>query len=98
MTGECAITDVQQYFRRGDLTTVALVEVILDQIERHDTAGLTLCAVISVAPREKLLNRARELDDERQKGHARSTLHGIPFLLKAFNALPVTLPRASNWF
>lgn len=76
------ISDVQRHFERGDLSSATLVELVLDQIERHNKAGLNLCAVISVAPRDKLLQQAETLDKERENGQTRSGLHGIPCLLK----------------
>jgi amidase len=60
-----------------------VVEAYLDQIERHNRAGLALQAIISVAPRESVLAQARILDEERRQGRKiRSALHGVPIVVK----------------
>ena len=66
----------------GLLTSAELVSKCLDQIQAHENSGAQLRAVVNTAPRDLLLTRARELDDERQNGHVRSNLHGIPILIK----------------
>lgn len=58
-------------------TSVAVVESYLNQIARHNHAGLELNAVLSLASRDTLLSRARELDDERALGKSRGPFHGI---------------------
>ena len=73
---------LQKRLNAGTLTSVELVTSCLEQIERHDRQGARLRAIISVAPRELLIQRARELDSERESGHVRSSLHGIPVLIK----------------
>lgn len=79
------ISDVQKHLEQGHLSSAHLVELVLDQIEGHNKAGLNLRAVLSVAPRDKLLAQASALDEERKSGNVRSGLHGIPFLLKVHN-------------
>ncbi|KAM0450848.1 hypothetical protein ACHAO4_006239 [Trichoderma viride] len=74
--------DIQQLFDRSELNAESLVEQVLNQIEKHNRKGLNLGALISVAPRQKLLKRARLLDQERAAGKTRSPLHGIPFIVK----------------
>ncbi|KAL7935680.1 amidase signature domain-containing protein [Trichoderma chlorosporum] len=76
--------DIQQLFDRSELDAESLVEQVLDQIDKHNRNenGLNLGALISVAPRQKLLDQARLLDQERAAGKARSPLHGIPFIVK----------------
>jgi amidase len=66
----------------GSLSSVQVVEACLDQIERHNRAGLGLHAIISVAPRESVLAQAQTLDDERRRGSGRSRLHGVPIVVK----------------
>lgn len=73
---------LQNRLTTGALTSVELVISCLKQIEQHDRQGAQLQAIISVAPRELLLQRASELDSERRSGHIRSSLHGIPVLIK----------------
>ncbi|KAM0477529.1 hypothetical protein ACHAPX_005842 [Trichoderma viride] len=74
--------DIQQLFDRSELTAESLVKQVLDQVDKHNRKGLDLGALISVAPRQKLLERAQLLDKERAEGKARSPLHGIPFIVK----------------
>ena len=76
--------DVQRLYQHGQLSASTLVEQTLDQIERHNTRGLNLRALIAVAPRDQLLGQAHKLDEERKNGNIRSHLHGIPFLVKVF--------------
>ncbi|KAH0042096.1 amidase signature enzyme, partial [Aureobasidium melanogenum] len=68
--------------QKSAITAVDLVEACLDQIARHNHAGLHLNAVISVAPRDKLIAAAARLDAERQAGRSRGPLHAIPIVLK----------------
>ena len=70
---------LQKRMREGSLTAVDLLSSCLTQIKTHDDR---LRAVISVAPRELLLGRAQQLDQERASGYVRSDLHGIPILVK----------------
>lgn len=79
--------DIQQLFDRSELNAESLVEQVLNQIEKHNRKGLNLGALISVAPRQKLLKRARLLDQERAAGKTRSPLHGIPFIVKVLYSL-----------
>ncbi|UKZ92115.1 uncharacterized protein TrAFT101_007083 [Trichoderma asperellum] len=75
--------DIQQLFDRSELNAESLVKQVLNQVvNKHNRNGLNLGALISVAPREQLLERARFLDQERAAGRARSPLHGIPFIVK----------------
>jgi amidase len=74
--------ELQHQLSTGSLTTVELMEIFLNQIEQHNKQGLELKAVISVAPRDKVLARARCLDEERSRGTVRSKLHGIPIIVK----------------
>jgi hypothetical protein len=84
--------DIQQLFDRSELNAESLVNQVLDQISKHNRDGLNLGALISVAPRQELLKRARFLDQERATGKARSPLHGIPFIVKVHNLLQSTYP------
>ena len=68
----------------GRITSVSLVEQLLDQISRQDKVRMNLRAVLSVAPREILMKTASKLDDERTQGKLRGPLHGIPILVKVW--------------
>lgn len=78
----CTAELAQKLFEAGTLSAESLATECLDQIERHNNAGLNLRAVIDVAPREQVLERARLLDRERETGHVRGALHGITLLVK----------------
>lgn len=79
--------DIQQLFDRSELNAESLVKQVLDQVNKHNRHGLHLGALISVAPRQQLLERAQFLDQERAAGKARSPLHGIPFIVKVQDPL-----------
>ena len=68
----------------GELTSESLVNGYLDQVARHNHDGLKIGAVITTAPREKALETARQLDQERREKGSRGPLHGIPILVKVF--------------
>jgi amidase len=75
-------TEAHKQLQKSAITAVDLVEACLDQIARHNHAGLHLNALISVAPRDKLIAAAARLDAERQAGRSRGPLHAIPIVLK----------------
>ncbi|KAJ6813475.1 putative amidase [Iris pallida] len=76
---EATIDDIQQSFRRGDLTSRALLEHYLN---RTRALNPLLRAVIEVNP--DALRQADRADRERRSGDGkrRGGLHGIPVLLK----------------
>ncbi|OAQ96663.1 hypothetical protein LLEC1_01445 [Akanthomyces lecanii] len=71
--------ELAQLLRRGQITSVQIVEAYLAQIELHNPG---LNALISRPPRENLLRAAERLDQERKNGKTRGPLHGIPIILK----------------
>jgi amidase len=75
-------SDLQSLLDTGRITSVSIVQRYLDQIDRHNHAGVYLNALIDVAPRHVLLAQAIRLDNERTKGQVRSPLHGIPVVVK----------------
>ncbi|OZB06603.1 MAG: amidase [Idiomarina sp. 34-48-12] len=77
-----SIEQLQYQLNRGEVTSVVLVERYLDRIARHNRDGAELQAVLSVQEREQLLQLAKRLDAEREAGNVRSSMHGIPVLLK----------------
>ena len=79
---ELNATQLQKLLSTQELTSVTLVKLLLAQISRHDRAGLRLNAMISVAPEDLLLAKAAKLDEEREHGHFRRPLHGIPIIVK----------------
>ncbi|KAB5566751.1 amidase-like protein [Coniochaeta sp. 2T2.1] len=75
--------ELQERLDFNGLTSIVLVQVCLDHIELLNRRGLKLKAVISVDDsREKVIARARLLDEERRQGRLRSRLHGIPIIVK----------------
>ena len=74
--------ELQGLLANGSITSVDLVHLYVRQIEKHKHQGLKLNAVISVAPIDLLIEKAKELDQERASGNVRSPLHGIPILVK----------------
>jgi aspartyl-tRNA(Asn)/glutamyl-tRNA(Gln) amidotransferase subunit A len=67
-----------ELLRRNALSSVELVQVYLRRIEEYNPA---LNAFITVTG-EQALASAREMDEERRRGHWRGPLHGIPIALK----------------
>lgn len=74
--------ELSEALTQGSLTSVEIVKAYLNQIEKHNRAGLELQAIISVAPREIVLTRAEDLDQERRDGLTRGPLHSIPIIVK----------------
>jgi amidase len=83
---------LQSEMAKGTISSEGLVTAYLARIQAIDDSGPMLNAVIATFP--DVLTQARALDAERQAGHVRGPLHGIPVLLKdnieAKGALPTT--------
>ncbi|KAL7938464.1 putative amidase [Trichoderma chlorosporum] len=75
-------TDLKVMLSKGLITSRAIVQAYLRQIELHNSQGIQLNALIDVAPEEVLLGFADELDAERAAGNLRGDYHGIPIVLK----------------
>ncbi|MBK5356147.1 amidase [Pseudomonas sp. TH41] len=65
---------------RNQLSAAALVRHLLHRVEALDKLGPAINAIIELNP--DALAIAEMLDQERQRGHIRGPLHGIPVLLK----------------
>ena len=76
---ELSIPQLQARMDAG-LTARSITEAYLDRIEQIDRNGPTLSSVIELNP--DALAIADRLDAERAEGRVRSSLHGIPILLK----------------
>lgn len=79
-------TKAREMLQAGKVTSVDLVELYLSQIERHNNQGAKLNAIIQVAPHEMLMEKARQLDQERASKKIRGPLHGVPIIVKVFLA------------
>jgi amidase len=78
---EATISDVQDAYKSGALTSVKLVQAYLRRIRACDQAGPKLNVVITLNPRA--LQEAAALDEHfRKTGKFVGPLHGIPVLLK----------------
>src|SRR5215469_453670 len=74
------VADLNAAFDAGTLTSEKLVEMCLARIRAYDHRGPALNAVIYLNP--KAGETARALDAERKTKGRRSSLHGIPVVLK----------------
>ena len=74
------ISDINDAFDKGTLTSEQLVELYLARIDAYENNGPNLNAFISL--NEQALETARLLDAERYDSGPRSLLHGIPVVLK----------------
>ncbi|KUL84917.1 hypothetical protein ZTR_07885 [Talaromyces verruculosus] len=71
--------DLQHLLTQQKLTSVQILESYFAQIDRHEPF---LNALISPAPRDKVLAIAAALDAKRKTSGSRSPFHGIPIVLK----------------
>ncbi|WP_369698844.1 amidase family protein [Paenibacillus pedocola] len=74
---EADITAMQAEMNKGSLTAEQLVSLYLERINRYDSV---INSVLELNP--DAMDIARELDIERQIAGVRSSLHGIPLLIK----------------
>ncbi|CAI8815480.1 amidase [Pseudomonas sp. IT-P253] len=75
-----SVDEISQRMERNQLSAVQLVQHLLHRIETLDKQGPAINAIIELNP--DALAIAEMLDQERQRGHVRGPLHGIPVLLK----------------
>ena len=78
---ELDIDSLQAMMEQGELTSEQLTQFYLDRIEAVDKNGPALNSIIEVNP--DALDIARSLDRERATSGPRSSMHGIPVVLKA---------------
>ena len=84
---------LQRRLGDGSLHSVDLTEAYLAQIHKHDHY---LHAMVSIAPRDSLVTRAKILDQERKNGQLRGPLHGIPIILKVNIMCPDPFPYTDD--
>lgn len=70
---------LQALLEKGSVKSSHLVNLYVDQIERHDSY---LHGMLTMPSREALQKIATALDEERAAGKVRSKLHGVPVILK----------------
>lgn len=75
------LLDFQKAMDDGHLSSAELVAYYLDRIDKLDTRGPALHAVLSLNAEAEAI--AARLDMERAQGRVRGPLHGIPVMLKA---------------
>ncbi|KAH8704214.1 amidase signature domain-containing protein [Talaromyces proteolyticus] len=75
-------SDLQGLLGDNRTTSVELVELYLDQIEKHNQNGAKIGAIISTLAKEEALKIAHQLDDERAEKGSRGPMHGIPVIVK----------------
>ncbi|MCJ1341380.1 hypothetical protein MMC09_006676 [Bachmanniomyces sp. S44760] len=74
---EISIAEIQKHYTHGTFTATEYIQYCLDRVRLVDPY---LEAVIELNP--DALEIAAQLDEERQRGHVRSSLHGIPVFVK----------------
>ncbi|TME23679.1 MAG: amidase [Chloroflexi bacterium] len=77
---EMTITQFQALIGSGQMRSTDLVNFYLRRIQALDQGGPLVNSVIEINPDAQAI--AQQLDTERQAGHVRGPLHGVPVLLK----------------
>ena len=77
---ETSIAELQQTLEAGQITSVQLVEQYLARIAAYDKQGPALNSILRINPAAR--DTAAALDAERRLSGPRSSLHGIPILVK----------------
>jgi amidase len=77
---EKTIAELQAMMESGQITSRELTQAYIDRIDQIDQNGIRLNSVMEI--NSDALAIADRLDQERQHGHVRGPLHGIPVLLK----------------
>lgn len=87
-------TDAKHQLQQGTLSSEALVQYALAQINTKDRQGPALHAITDVS--HTALSEAKQLDAERKAGKIRGALHGLPVLIKANIATADALPTTAG--
>ncbi len=69
------------------MTSRELIERSLQQIGNYNQLGMKLRAIISTIPKEKALQQADILDEERKAGSVRGPFHGILYYCEGISYL-----------
>jgi amidase len=73
-----SLSDVSERLRRGELKPTALTEMILARIAQHDGALKSYTTVLA----DRAMARARQAEEELDRGFWRGPLHGVPIAVK----------------
>ncbi|WP_423187520.1 amidase [Alishewanella sp. d11] len=84
----------QQALAAKELTSEQLVRHYLQQIAEHNTQGHQLRAITDI--NHAAIAQAQQLDKERAAGQLRSSLHGLPVVLKANIATADAMPTTAG--
>lgn len=74
--------EIGKILRSHTLSVVDVVKATGQRIQEHNSYGLNLAAIISVAPEANVLKLAEQLDRELAENKPRGPLHGIPVVVK----------------
>jgi amidase len=73
-----SLTDASERLRRGELRPTVLSEMILARIAQHDGALKSYTTLLA----DRAMARARQAEDELNRGLWRGPLHGVPIAVK----------------
>ena len=73
-----SLTEVSAKLKRGELKPTALAETILARIAQHDGVLKSYTTLLA----DRAMERARQAEDELDRGLWRGPLHGVPIALK----------------
>lgn len=94
---EATIAELRRALERGEITSVALVQIYLDRIDKYDRNGPRLNAVPVLNP--DALAEAEASDRRRAKGAPCGPLEGIPYTAKnSFKVAGMTVAAGSPAF
>lgn len=91
---EITLEQANQLMQQQQLTSLELTRYYLQNIRTLDDAGPQLNAIVDINP--DALEQAAALDAERKAGKVRSSMHGIPVVLKANIATADQLPTTAG--
>lgn len=82
LIGYASATDIARRLEEGETTSLDVVERLIDRIRTIDAPGTPVHLRAICAVSEDALEEAARLDEERQSGRVRSSLHGVPIVIK----------------
>ncbi|WP_332900364.1 amidase [Haladaptatus sp. CMSO5] len=77
---EATVDEIHERMEAGEVTSQELVEGYLGRIEAYDRNGPALNSIVTT--NDEAIERAAELDEEREQNGLTGPLHGIPILVK----------------